>query len=69
VARWNDLAPDARFKAGQRVVVYTPAKPAKAAGKTVKSAKAAPKGTKAMVRTVTAQPTAAKRGARVKPTT
>ena len=69
VARWNDLAPGARFKVGQQVVVYTSAKPAKTTGKTVKSAKAAPKGTKAAVRTVTAEPAPAKSGTRIKPTT
>ncbi|MBK6863649.1 MAG: transglycosylase SLT domain-containing protein [Ideonella sp.] len=45
VAQWNRLAPGARFKAGQKVVVYTPVKPAKAgkAGVRLTAAKPEPK--------------------------
>jgi membrane-bound lytic murein transglycosylase D len=57
VAQWNQLAPGTRFKVGQKVVVYTPVKPAKPrdaakAGVRLTAANPAPKaGAKAGPRT------------------
>ena len=63
VAQWNRVAPDAKFKSGQKVVVYTPVKPAKA----TRSAQAS-KPPKAGVRVVTTKPPATP-ARKVKPTT